>query len=214
MQYRFAPSRSRSSGGPFPDSSPRVQSLSRFVFLSLSFAMAAIFVVVPPVEARPADATEYQVKAAYLFNFGKFVAWPEAADERASRSFAICVLGEDPFGPALDSAVAGATIRWKRRGGEKDRQGGRDRWLPDYLISSSEMERLPQVLAALDKTSVLAVSDIPRFHSAWRNYPVRFRPEQDPVRNQRNERRRCRIVLSSELLKVAVRVTRTPRRGN
>src|SRR5581483_10707014 len=98
MQYRFAPSHSRSSGGPFPDTPPSVQRRSRFAFLSLSFAVSTLFAMAPPVEARPADATEYQVKAAYLFNFGKFVGWPGAPDEHASHPFAICVLGADPFG--------------------------------------------------------------------------------------------------------------------
>ena len=186
---------------------------SCFAFLSLSFAVSAILMIAPTVEARPADATEYQVKAAYLFNFGKFVAWPETPDERASRPFAICVLGEDPFGSALDSAVAGATIHGSgvvaKRIGKADEIDG----CRILFISSSEMERLPEVLAAIEKTSVLTVSDIPQF--SQRGGMIQFVSDRNKIRFEINvtNAEDAGLSLSSELLKVAVRVTRTPRRG-
>ena len=43
-------------------------------------------------------AGEYQVKAAYLFNFGQFVEWPAAAWDSLSAPFVIGIVGEDPFG--------------------------------------------------------------------------------------------------------------------
>src|SRR3984893_10876090 len=43
-------------------------------------------------------ASEYQVKAAFLFNFAKFVEWPATAFINADASLQICVLGLDPFG--------------------------------------------------------------------------------------------------------------------
>lgn len=48
---------------------------------------------------------EYEVKAAFLFQFTRFVQWPDTGDA----AFRICVWGSDPFGPALD-AVAGARV--------------------------------------------------------------------------------------------------------
>src|SRR6185437_2590668 len=57
--------------------------------------------------------TEYQVKAAYLYNFGKFVTF--AGDKLSGeKNFDICILGEDPFGSALDTIIAGATIDGKQ----------------------------------------------------------------------------------------------------
>ena len=50
---------------------------------------------------------EYRVKAAYLYNFAKYVEWPEAAP---GASLAICVAGRNPFGPVLDETVRGETI--------------------------------------------------------------------------------------------------------
>ncbi len=41
---------------------------------------------------------EYKVKAGYLYNFTKFVTWPESK----SPTFNLCLLGSDPFGDAID----------------------------------------------------------------------------------------------------------------
>jgi hypothetical protein len=53
---------------------------------------------------------EYEVKAAFLLNFTKFVEWPPAIFADPGAPFAICVLGQDPFGRALDEVVAGETV--------------------------------------------------------------------------------------------------------
>ena len=53
---------------------------------------------------------EYQVKAAFLYNFAKFVVWPDGAFRNAGEPFSICVLGDDPFGRSLDDVVAGKRI--------------------------------------------------------------------------------------------------------
>src|SRR5687767_10679979 len=51
-----------------------------------------------------AAASEYEVKAAYLYNFGRFVTWPP--DSSDGEAFSICVLGRDPFGRVLDTTLA------------------------------------------------------------------------------------------------------------
>src|SRR5438552_8959429 len=63
------------------------------------------------LRAQRVRPNEYQVKAVYLYNFGKFVEWPSAITARKAESFAVCVLGEDPFGPALDAALSNEVIR-------------------------------------------------------------------------------------------------------
>jgi hypothetical protein len=60
------------------------------------------------VHASDQTSLEYQVKAAYLYNFAKFVTWPQGADN--SGPLVICVMGKDPFGPALDDAVRGKSL--------------------------------------------------------------------------------------------------------
>ena len=59
---------------------------------------------------RASSPTEYQVKAAYLLNFTKFIEWPPTALGDADAQFAICIAGHDPFGGVLDQVVEGETV--------------------------------------------------------------------------------------------------------
>ena len=46
-----------------------------------------------------------------LYNFAKFVEWPAESFPSPDAPFAICVLGQDPFGRALDDIVEGERIQ-------------------------------------------------------------------------------------------------------
>jgi hypothetical protein len=63
-----------------------------------------------PALADEAPPLDYQVKAAFLLNFTKFVEWPGTAFTDAHSPLAICILGEDPFGNALDDMVKGEAV--------------------------------------------------------------------------------------------------------
>jgi hypothetical protein len=54
--------------------------------------------------------SEYQVKAAYLLNFARFVEWPPSAFAAAEAPLTICILGEDPFQTTLDRLIADETV--------------------------------------------------------------------------------------------------------
>src|SRR5262245_22285190 len=58
----------------------------------------------------PVPLPEYQVKAAFLFNFARFVEWPSDAFADARSPLVIGVLGPDPFGAELDEVVRGKTV--------------------------------------------------------------------------------------------------------
>jgi hypothetical protein len=60
------------------------------------------------------EPLEYQVKAAFLLNFTKFVEWPPSAFDAADSPIAICVLGSDPFGRSLDQIVAEEVVDGRR----------------------------------------------------------------------------------------------------
>jgi len=55
-------------------------------------------------------AQEFKVKAAFLYNFARFVEWPSFAFKDANSPFVIAVVGTDPFDGALEQAVSGKTI--------------------------------------------------------------------------------------------------------
>ncbi len=59
------------------------------------------------------DDREYDIKAAYIYNFAKFVKWPGASGP-ARPAFSIGILGHDPFGPAIDGAIVDRTVGGRR----------------------------------------------------------------------------------------------------
>jgi YfiR/HmsC-like len=75
---------------------------------------AALALLAGPHGAATVTTLEYKVKAAYLLNFTKFIAWPPTAFADPAAPFAICVLGADPFGQALDEIVAGESVGGRR----------------------------------------------------------------------------------------------------
>jgi hypothetical protein len=75
--------------------------------MCLAFGLGMQF----PSSLFAADRTlEYQVKAAFLLNFTKFVEWPAGAFEAPDSPIHICIFGHDPFGPILDRMIAGEAV--------------------------------------------------------------------------------------------------------
>jgi hypothetical protein len=158
--------------------------------------------------AQTPKPTEYQVKAAYLANFGKFIEWPEKPNGEVA-TFPVCVLGQDPFGPALEAAVAGETIGrapMEARRITSAQDAGNCRVV---FVCAAEEARLKAMLPKLAK-GVLTVSDIPDFvkHGGM----IQFVLEGNRVRFEVNlaAAQRAGLNLSSELLKLATAVRRAP----
>jgi hypothetical protein len=160
-------------------------------------------------EAQQSKPNEYQLKAVYLYNFGKFVTWPAEASGGKVDSFAVCVLGRDPFGAVLDSTFAGETLDNKpvllRRIPRP--QDAKDCRI--LFISSTEDKHLKEILLTLANCGVLTVSDMPDF--VRRGGMIQFTLEGEKIRFEINlaSAESARLILSSELLKVATDVTKT-----
>jgi len=165
-----------------------------------------------PAAAQSRKPTEFEVKAAYLFNFAKFVKWP-GSTESVRDAFSICVLGEDPFGTVLDSTVSGEQVEGKKVAVRRIHSVSEAAKCRIVFVSSSEQGRLTTVLTALAKSPVLTVSDIDGF--ADRSGMIQFVMEHDRVRFQVNltAAEKAGLTMSSELLKVAVAVKREGQSG-
>jgi hypothetical protein len=158
--------------------------------------------------------SEYQVEAAYLYNFGRFVEWPAKGTTAQTGAFTICVLGEDPFGQALDATLAGETIGNQRVAARRISSPQMSGDCQILFISSSEANRLNKIIEALDKSAVLTVSDIPQF--SQRRGMIQFVLEENRIRFEVNltATQRAGLTLSSELLKVATVVRKNPQPGD
>ncbi|HLK20343.1 MAG TPA: YfiR family protein [Bryobacteraceae bacterium] len=83
---------------------------------------AAILGAAIPTSQGAEESLEYQVKAAFLLNFVKFVEWPESAFADGNSSISICILGDDPFGKTLDQLIAGETVNGRKLAVERVRR--------------------------------------------------------------------------------------------
>jgi hypothetical protein len=92
---------------------------------------------------RAADtALEYEVKAAYLLNFTKFIEWPAEAFGAPDSPFAVCILGDDPFGNTLDQTVAGEVVSGRKVVVQRIKDAPAPKLCQMMFISSSEKEAL------------------------------------------------------------------------
>jgi uncharacterized protein DUF4154 len=147
-----------------------------------------------------AGGLEYEVKAAMIYNFAKFVEWPSTGN---SQPFVLGVVGDDPFGQTLerlvaDRAVSGREIRIERYPTADDL--GRCDIL---FIAESESPELPLILAQVHDRGVLTVGDKKDF--ARDGGVIGFRLEGNKVRFDINvdAARRSGLRISSKLLRLA-----------
>lgn len=154
--------------------------------------------------------SEYQVKAAYLFNFGKFIRKSGGGPVSKGPTFNICIVGHDPIGNAIAPIVAGESIdnRPVRALVIADATQARDCAIT--FLSAEEGGSMREDLAILEGADTLTVSDTPEFidHGGMIQFilmgdHVRFEVNLDAVH-------RTHLVLSSELLRVAAVVKGKP----
>lgn len=158
-----------------------------------------------PCQSQENRPTDTQVKAAYLYNFGKFVRW-HAVPAGDLDLFEICVIGKNPFGPVLDATVAGEKIDG-RSVVVANLSSPQDAAPCKLLfVSSTEEKQLNAILAMAKRTQALTVSDIHGF--AKRGGMIEFVTQGDRVRFEVNLApiNAAGLSVSSELLKVATKV--------
>ncbi len=152
--------------------------------------------------AGPAGTSEFQVKAAFVYNFVKFVQWPrDSFLTTGDAPISICVLGQDPLGDALESlkglADYGKNISVRRIAG----QGEIDRCQVLYLCKS-EKEAMGNILKGM-KAGVLTIGDMKSFASA--GGIINFVIVDNRVSFEINvdAAERARLKISSQILKLA-----------
>lgn len=146
---------------------------------------------------------EYQLKAAFLFNFCQFVNWPAEAFPAADAPLVIGVLGTNPFGTYLEETVSGERI-----GGHnvevryfKDPSEITDCQL--LFISGSDTKESSAVVAMVKGKSILTISDQPGFLK--QDGMIRFMNQQNKIRFEINVEatRAAGLEVSSKLLRLA-----------
>lgn len=171
--------------------------------VATAILVGVLAVAAPLATAEVPAATEYEVKAAFLYNFARFVEWPAVALPEAASPIVICILGDDPFGEHIElvtraKRVNGHPLLVKRFPRTNDLTS-----CHILFICASEEARLAAVLAALDDLTVLTVGEAPSFTQV--GGMIRFLLKDNKVRFEINAHAAERVGLhiSSKLLKLA-----------
>lgn len=157
-----------------------------------------------PARAQDSGPSQYRLKAAFLYNFVKFVQWPTNAYAGPAAPTVIGVLGENAIGEDLetilhDKVINQHPLQFKKLDSPADATN-----CHVLFISASERRRFPEILAALGERSILTVSESDRFlqDGGMINFiivdrRVRFQINDQPAR-------KAGLIISSDLLNLAV----------
>ena len=166
----------------------------------------AVLSLTGDVRGAAADSpsfSEYQVKAAFLYNFARFVEWPTNAfpDDRAP--ILLGIVGDDPFGGALEQLVKGKTINGRELVLKRVARQQDLREFHMLFVCSSEVRYLPQILESLKGKCVLTVGETKGF--AQTGGVINFTLEENKVHFEINvdTAERSRLKISSKLLALA-----------
>jgi hypothetical protein len=175
--------------------------LARITAVSLLLLAA---VLAPPAAPAAPLPTDYEVKAAFLYNFAKFVRWPD--DAASGPRFVLAIVGDDPFGAVIDRAFLGKTVLGRPVEIRRTRSVREAAGAQMAFIGASERAHLAEVLGALKGGSVLTVGDMDRFADG--GGMVGFRLKDSTVRFEVNlrELRQARLQMSSQIIRLAQRV--------
>jgi len=133
----------------------------RLAFSLLLVATAAFYP--SHLFAQEYESSEYDLKAAILFNLVKFVEWPPTSYPDARAPTVVCTLGKEPFGPALDRFASGNSASGRRFVVRRLRDEEDSHGCHLVYISSSERKLLPEILKSLEGSHVLTVGETEQF---------------------------------------------------
>lgn len=172
-----------------------------FVLVLLFLSCVTAWSTTLPAQTK--DPTEYEIKAAFLLNFAKFVEWPAEAFPNEVAPISLCVVRYDPFGSALDDTIRGKVINNRQLLARRINELPELKSCQMVFVSDREEKRLPEILTSVKGSSALIVGESEDF--AERGGSVQFYLENNRLRFAVNVDavQRARLTVSSKLLTLA-----------
>jgi len=176
------------------------------MLIRLLTGVIALFLLLLPsgrLAAQNAQPSESELKAAFLYNFAKFVAWPQNDSAGRDSLFIIGIIGDNPFQGLLKEAVEGNSIRSREvRVMAVDNIDSLSN-CQVLFVSSSEKDDYAGIIGAVADQPVLTVGEDEDFSDAGgiiafyiRDNRVRFRIDVEAAAA-------ADLNISSKLLKLA-----------
>jgi hypothetical protein len=110
--------------------------------------------LIPTIFAQVREPTEFELKAALLYNFALFTEWPVLPND----TFNLCLYGPDPFGAAIE-VLAQRTLLDRRIQIQRPRQPKDISACHLLYISSPALPELAQLLALTRNQPILTIAD-------------------------------------------------------
>jgi len=168
--------------------------------------ITVLTLVCPQIGAAAAGKlNEYEIKAAYLYNFAKFVEWPATAFPRETSPLTFCIIGKSPLNQVIES-LAKKTIKNRglaiRQLSEIENPGECN----ILFINAALKASIPQILTAAASFPILTVSDYKGFAAVGGN--IEFVAVSDKIRFVINNQaaKRADLKISSHILRLATTV--------
>jgi hypothetical protein len=127
--------------------------------LLLCAALCLCLLASRPSRAQAGGVAEYDVKAAFLYDFAKFVEWPANALPQEKSSIILCIVGADPFGAALDNTIRNQRIDRHEIVIRRTNKSEELRTCQIVFISRTEGKYLEVILDSLKGASTLVVGE-------------------------------------------------------
>jgi hypothetical protein len=175
----------------------------------LSSLLVCAALLAAPAVLQAQVAGEYEVKAAFLYNFTKFVEWPPTAFADEKSPIQICVFGGNPFGKSL-TELTGQEVAGRKLIVVRTPEMAKLEGCQILFISRSERERVSSILSEVREAPVLTVADTKGFlddggivNFILEGSKVRFEISQEAAD-------RAKIKISSKLMRLAKYVKGRP----
>jgi len=155
-----------------------------------------------PARASEPSTSEYLLKAAFIYNIAKFVEWPPGSFESEKAPLVLCILGKDPFGYTT-STIDGKIVHGRPLSVRRVDRIEDLRSCQMLFISSSEMNRMPQMVQSLKDSRILTIGDMPDF--ARNGGMINLITVENKINMEINVAavEKARLQISSKLLKLA-----------
>jgi|SRR5947209_17597999 len=128
---------------------------SAVVLLSIFFAQ--------PARGQGSTSREYQLKAAFLYNFTKFVDWPHQDFADRNTPIVIGVFGYNPFGVTLQDSVRGRRVNSRPIVVKSIQSVEAARSVQVLFVGAADDARLPELEKACEGAGVLIVGESTNF---------------------------------------------------
>lgn len=168
--------------------------------------LSVIFAIGANCQAQNSQPTKYQIEAAFIYNFARFVDWPTQAFTDASSPMIIGVLGKNRFGSDLEQTISGKMIgahplQFRQCASLREAAG-----CQVLFISDSEKGHLSKIISALNGASILTVSETDDFIAAGGMIHLRIVDDKMRFDINNSAAKSAHLTISSKLLSLALSV--------